>query len=121
LSADELYEGEVDHAGNLDKLRLASTWRRDIDHRRSRLAIQVTRKSAEFRQIQQANANRPDYLGDLEAVSWTPPCESEYERWTIDVWYLLFLDSSMGKGRSFLVDPEQGRVIGVREFSVRSY
>jgi hypothetical protein len=38
----------------------------------------------------------------------------------VDVWYLTDLNASVGKGRSFLVDLEAKRVVGVREFVVRS-
>jgi hypothetical protein len=120
LTADELYEGNVTHDGDLSELRLASTWRRDISHIYSRTAVQTTRKSDEFKQVLQEAKSRPDYLGDLEAVSWTPPCETEYQSWTIDVWYLMHLDASVGRGRSFLIDPDTRKVVVVREFVVQS-
>ena len=60
------------------------------------------------------------YLGDLEAVSWTPPCESQHDRWTLDVWYLLAFDGRVGTGRSFLCDLEANQVVAVRDFSVRT-
>lgn len=120
LTADEAYEGEVDAQGAVAQVRLVSNWRRDITPADSRVAVQVARRSEEFRQIQSKGRRRPDYLGDLEAVSWTPPCESAHAAWTIDVWYLTDLDAAMGKGRSFLVDVKQKRVVGVREFVVRS-
>lgn len=120
LTADELYEGAVSQDGDLTELRLASTWRRDISHSFSRTAVQATRKSEEFKLVLQESKSRPDYLGDLEAVSWTPPCETEYQSWTIDVWYLMHLDASVGRGRSFLIDPETQKVVVVREFVVRS-
>jgi len=120
LSADEAYEGEVEPGGKVLQLRLVSPWRRDINHGDSRLAVQVARRSEEFRLISAKPRKRPDYLGDLEAVSWTPPCESAYGKWTIDVWYLMDLDAAMGKGRSFLVDLKLKQVVGVREFVVRS-
>ena len=25
-------------------------------------------------------------------MSWTPPCETDHQRWTLDVWYLLAFD-----------------------------
>ena len=59
-------------------------------------------------------------LGDLEAVSWTPPCETEHERWTLDVWYLLAFDGRIGSGRSFLADVETKQIVSVRDFSVRT-
>ena len=59
-------------------------------------------------------------LGDLEAVSWTPPCETGHPRWTLDVWYLLAFDGRVGSGRSLLVDLEDRKVVTVRDFSVRA-
>jgi hypothetical protein len=120
IMADESYEGEVDPKGNVLQVRLVSSWRRDIGHSDARASIHVARRSEEFRQVVESLNNRPDYLGDLEAVSWTPPCESLYSKWTIDVWYLMDLNGSTGKGRSFLIDLESRKVVGVREFVVRS-
>jgi hypothetical protein len=120
LSADEAYEGEVDPSSQLQQLRLVSSWRRDINPAEARAAVQVVRRSEEFKQVVTQAKRRPDYLGDLEAVSWTPPCETGHKRWTVDVWYLMDLDAAMGRGRSFLVDPKRKRVIGLREFVVRS-
>jgi len=123
LGADESYEAEVDPAsGKVTQTRLVSNWRREVSHTDARFSVQVARKSEEFRQLQLVfrSRRRPDYLGDLEAVSWTPPCESSHDAWTIDVWYLTDLDAAVGKGRSFLVDLKAKRVVGVREFVVRS-
>jgi hypothetical protein len=120
LTADEAYEGDVEPSGKVQQIRLVSAWRRDISHSDARVAVQVARRSEEFRQVASKAKRRPDYLGDLEAVSWTPPCESAYAKWTIDVWYLMDLDAAMGKGRSFLVDLKLKQVVGVREFVVRS-
>jgi hypothetical protein len=53
-------------------------------------------------------------------VSWTPPCESDHVRWTLDVWYLLAFDGRIGSGRSFLADLESKQIISVRDFSVRT-
>jgi hypothetical protein len=121
LTADEAYEGEVDcDTGQVVQVRLVSSWRREVSHSDARASVQVARKSEEFRSLSAKVRRRPDYLGDLEAVSWTPPCESAYNGWTIDVWYLTDLDAAIGKGRSFLVDLKAKRVVGVREFVVRS-
>ena len=67
-----------------------------------------------------SSPSRPTYLGDLEAVSWTPPCETRPPRWTLDVWYLLAFDGRIGSGRSFLVDLETKQIVSVRDFSVRT-
>ncbi|MFH1132492.1 MAG: hypothetical protein V1754_14240 [Pseudomonadota bacterium] len=120
LTADEHYEGELSTSGELGEIRLISTWRRDIDHKESRVAIQVTRGSDEFRKISQESHDRPDYLGDLEAVNWTPPCESKHHTWTIDVWYLMELNAAEGRGHSFLVDPKSKTVVATRQFVVHS-
>ncbi len=120
LTADEAYEAEVEPGGKIGQLRLVSTWRRDIEHDDAHISVQLVRRSEEFKKLVATVRRRPDYLGDLEAVCWTPPCESSYTAWTIDVWYLTDLTASVGKGRSFLVDIETKRVVGVREFVVRS-
>jgi hypothetical protein len=120
LTADEAYEAEVEANGQVKQVRLVSAWRRDIEHDEAHTAVQLARHSDEFRKLAAMVRRRPDYLGDLEAVSWTPPCESSYGKWTIDVWYLTDLTASVGKGRSFLVDLDAKKVVGVREFVVRS-
>jgi hypothetical protein len=120
LTADEAYEGEVDEGGHVRQMRLVSPWRRDIEHDDAHLSVQLARRSEEFKKLTAELRRRPDYLGDLEAVCWTPPCETSYTTWTVDVWYLTDLNASVGKGRSFLVDLEAKRVVGVREFVVRS-
>lgn len=119
LTADEAYEGDVDPDGQVQQVRLVSAWRRNISHGDGKAAVAVARKSEEFQEVLSRSRHRPDYLGDLEAVSWTPPCESNHPYWTIDVWYLTDLDAAMGKGRSFLVDVKSKHVVGVREFVVR--
>jgi len=53
-------------------------------------------------------------------VSWTPPCETDHDRWTLDVWYLLAFDGRIGSGRSFLADLETKQIVSVRDFSVRT-
>jgi hypothetical protein len=121
LTADEAYEAELDDGSAVQKIRLVSAWRREIDQQVGRQAVQIARASEQFRRLAaETRGQRPDYLGDLEAVSWTPPCESNLGAWTIDVWYLMYLDASVGKGRSFLVDLDRRHVVGVREFVVRS-
>jgi len=120
LTADEVYEAEVDEQGAVLQFRLASNWRRDIDLESGRTAVNLVRQSEDYRLLTEEMNNRPEHLGDLEAVCWTPPCESAYPTWTIDVWFLTELNDAVGQGRSFLVDLEEHRVVGVREFMVRS-
>lgn len=121
LTGDEAYEAELDQQGTVLKIRLVSAWRREIEQQVGRAAVQAARGSEQFKKLAaETRGQRPDYLGDLEAVSWTPPCESNLGNWTIDVWYLMYLDASVGKGRSFLVDLDKRQVVGVREFVVRS-
>ena len=119
LAADESYEVELSLNGEVGKTRLTSAWRREIRGGDARVAVRVASKSDEYARISRAG-NRPPHLGELEAVSWTPPCESEHERWTLDVWYLLAFDGRVGTGRSFLVDIEDKEVVAVRDFSVRT-
>lgn len=121
ISADEAYDGEIDlELGALSRIRLVSAWRRHIERSSATAAVRAARNSPEFRELVAASRGRPDYLGDLEAVSWTPPCETSFDIWTIDCWFLTHLDTQVGKGRSFLVDPQSKHVVGVREFVVRS-
>lgn len=120
LPADEAYEADLTEGGEVARCRLTSAWRRDIDERAGAQAVEVARASAQFAQLAAAALDRPRHLGDLEAVAWTPPCESGYARWTVDVWYLLQFDGRIGTGRSLLVDPGERRVVAVRDFSVRA-
>jgi hypothetical protein len=120
LPADEVYEAEVQPDGAIGTWRLTSPWRREIAAAEGNAAVTVARSSAEFAKIAAAALDRPRHLGDLEAVSWTPPCESGHPRWTLDVWYLLAFDGRVGSGRSLLVDLAGKKVITVRDFSVRA-
>lgn len=119
LVADESYEIVLHLDGTFVSSRLTSAWRRELDPRDASAAIQAVRASREFLDLRGKVPDRPDSLGDAEATSWTPPCESGYHRWTLDVWYLLSYDGMFGQGRSFLVDLEEGRVVSVREFTLR--
>ena len=120
LAADEAYEVELGTDGAVGRCRLTSAWRRTIDPADGNVAVDIAKQSDEFARLIETSTNRPTHLGDLEAVSWTPPCESLHTRWTLDVWYLLAFDGRVGTGRSFLVDPDNDKVIAVRDFSVRT-
>jgi hypothetical protein len=120
LPGDEIYEAEVRPDGDVAQCRLTSPWRREVPPSDGQAAVSVARGSPEFEKIFAAALDRPRHLGDLEAVSWTPPCESGHVRWTLDVWYLLAFDGRIGSGRSLLVDLVDKQVIRVRDFSVRA-
>jgi hypothetical protein len=120
LVADEAYEIELSPSGEIGRCRLTSSWRREIAPADSAEAVALTRRSEQFAELSTSLPDRPPSLGDLEAVSWTPPCESQLDRWTLDVWYLLQFDGRMGSGRSFLVDLDESAVVAVRDFSVRA-
>ncbi len=120
LPSDESYEAVAHPDGSVVGLRLTSPWRREIPPTEGREAVAVARGSPEFNQIAAAALDRPRHLGDLEAVSWTPPCETGHPRWTLDVWYLLAFDGRVGSGRSLLVDMQERKVVSVRDFSVRA-
>lgn len=119
LVADEAYEIDLHLDGTYIASRLTSAWRRELDVKDAAKAISTVRQSKEFNELLKQVPDRPDALGDAEATSWTPPCESGYPRWTLDVWYLLSYDGMFGQGRSFLVDMEDDKVITVREFTLR--
>jgi hypothetical protein len=121
LIADEAYEAEVNLDGSVARIRLISPWRRDIGPEEGRSSVNITRESPRFRKLlEEGCEERPECLGDLEAVAWTPPCETNFQRWTVDVWYLTHLDTAIGRGQSFLVDLHERKVVGVREFVVRA-
>jgi hypothetical protein len=120
LPADEAYEADVTIEGAVDRCRLTSAWRRSVGDEQGRAAIATARHSPEFQNLRAELSGRPPQLGDLETVGWCPPCESNYPRWTLDVWYLTSFDGHIGKGRSLLVDPAENRVVAVREFVVRA-
>ena len=120
LTADEAYEIELTAAGAIGKCRLTSAWRRTVAARDAAAAVALVQASEEYGRLVASSPSRPTYLGDLEAVSWTPPCESEHDKWTLDVWYLLAFDGRIGSGRSFLADLDASRIVSVRDFSVRT-
>ncbi|MEZ4365321.1 MAG: hypothetical protein R2939_03415 [Kofleriaceae bacterium] len=120
LAADEAYEVELAPDGTVGKARLTSAWRRTIGPSDAAAAVALATASDEYKNLVAASPQRPAYLGDLEAVSWTPPCESDHDGWTLDVWYLLAFDGRVGSGRSFLVDLEASVVVAIRDFSVRT-
>lgn len=120
LAADEAYEVEIGVGGDVGRCRLTSAWRREIAVPDGAAAVDITRASAEFKRLSPLMPSRPTHLGGLEAVSWTPPCESQHPVWTLDVWYLLAFDGRVGTGRSFLVDLTSRAVVAVRDFSVRA-
>lgn len=120
LPADEAYEIELTPTGTVGRCRLTSAWRRTIAGGEAATAVALAQKSPEFQNLVASVSARPSYLGDLEAVSWTPPCESQHPRWTLDVWYLLAFDGRVGSGRSFLVDLVDNAVVTTRDFSVRT-
>ena len=120
LPADEAYEMELSPAGVIGRCRLTSAWRRTIASNEAATAVSLAQRSPEFQNLIATTSARPSYLGDLEAVSWTPPCESQHARWTLDVWYLLAFDGRVGSGRSFLVDLVDNALVTTRDFSVRT-
>ncbi len=120
LAADEAYEVELSPSGQIGRCRLTSAWRRTVAARDAASAVSLVQNCEEYQKLVSASPSRPTYLGDLEAVSWTPPCESDHTRWTLDVWYLLAFDGRIGSGRSFLADLESKQIVSVRDFSVRT-
>jgi hypothetical protein len=123
LPADEAYDVELTMALEMEAMRLTSPWRRDVAEDDAAAAIEAVRSSSVFEDVKRQETGRSTALGDLEAVAWTPPCESAQKRWTLDVWWLTAFDGRIGRGWSFLVDPAatgDDRVVASREFTVRA-
>lgn len=122
LPGDESYDVELAEDLAVEGMKLVSAWRRDLSPELGASAVSIVRASQEFREALASVPGRPQHLGDLEAVSWTPPCESGHTAWTVDVWWLTAFDGRLGRGWSFLVDPDAvpGRVVVSREFTVRA-
>jgi hypothetical protein len=123
LPADEAYDVELTADLQIEAMRLVSPWRRDVADEDAAAAIEAVRISEVFADVKRQEQGRSPSLGDLEAVAWTPPCESGQGRWTLDVWWLTAFDGRIGRGWSFLVDPGAGdgrRVLASREFTVRA-
>lgn len=124
LPADEAYDVELTAQLDIETMRLTSPWRRDVPEEDAAAAIEAVRVSSVFADVKKQELGRPPALGDLEAVAWTPPCESGQKRWTLDVWWLTAFDGRIGRGWSFLVDHSAAtaaeRVVASREFTVRA-
>lgn len=120
IAADEAYVIELELEGKIGRCELTSSWRRAVAPDDGHKAVSLARSSREFSRLTAEHRSRPAHLGELEAVSWTPPCESQHNQWTLDVWYLLAFDGRVGSGRSFLVDLQTREVVTVRDFSVRT-
>ncbi len=123
LPADEAYDVELTATLDIEAMRLTSPWRRDVAEDDAAAAIEAVRTSTVFADVKKQEVGRSAALGDLEAVAWTPPCESGQKRWTLDVWWLTAFDGRIGRGWSFLVDPAgtgDARVVASREFTVRA-
>jgi hypothetical protein len=123
LPADEAYDIELTMGLDIEAMRLTSPWRRDVAEDDAAAAIEAVRSSSVFEDVKRQETGRSTALGDLEAVAWTPPCESGQKRWTLDVWWLTAFDGRIGRGWSFLVDPSASgddRVVASREFTVRA-
>ncbi len=123
LPADEAYDLELTMGLDMEAMRLTSPWRREVAEDDASGAIEAVRSSSVFEDVKRQEVGRSTALGDLEAVAWTPPCESGQKRWTLDVWWLTAFDGRIGRGWSFLVDPSakgDDRVVASREFTVRA-
>jgi len=74
LAADEAYEIELDTAARIGRCRLTSAWRRQIDPTDAEAAVEIAAKSSEYQRLEANTTDRPERLGNLEAVSWSEPC-----------------------------------------------
>ncbi len=125
LPADESYDVELTPDLKLDTIRLVSPWRREIAEEDAARAVGLVRASGKFEDVRGRETVETPGLVELEAVAWTPPCESGLPTWTLDVWWLTSFDGRLGRGWSFLVDlaasaPGQDPLLSAREFAVRA-
>ena len=123
LPSDESYDAELTPEMKLDTIRLVSPWRREIAEEDAAKAVQMVRASDKFREVHERAPRETPGLVELEAVAWTPPCESGLAQWTLDVWWLTSFDGRLGKGWSFLVDLGEHAgdpLLSAREFAVRA-
>jgi hypothetical protein len=120
LYADEAYETELTLEGEAKRFRLVSDWRREVDVNLGRRAEEIVRVSSAFKELASSVRARPPGLGDLEAAEWAPPSESGHNSWGIDVWYLRSFNGMVGEGTAFLVDLQDEKVIGQRDFQFRA-
>ena len=122
LPSDESYDVDLTAQLAVEGMRLTSPWRREIAPEDAARAVETVRRSSQFAHVEKSEADRSPALGDLEAVAWTPPCESQQPRWMLDVWWLTSFDGRIGRGWSFLVDlnPGEEQVAGSREFTIRA-
>jgi len=123
LPADECYDVDLGSSLEIEAIRLTSPWRREVPDEEGARAVAAVRESQHFAEAKKATPNRGPHLGDLEAVAWTPPCESGHGGWTLDVWWLTAFDGRVGRGWSFLVDVAPvaaTTVLSAREFQIRA-
>jgi len=120
LPADEVYEADGPVGGELKVFHLVSEWRREIEPTLARRAEHIVRASHHFQEIASQTRARPPGLGDLEAAEWSPPSESGYKGWGLDVWYLRAFNGMVGEGTAFLVDLDAGEVVRQRDFQFRA-
>jgi hypothetical protein len=122
LPSDEAYDVELSSELTVEAIRLVSPWRREVAAEDAAAAVGAVRRSPQFDDLQRAVGARAPGLGDLEAVAWTPPCESGLTGWTLDVWWLISFDGRVGRGWSFLVevDAPEPPVRAAREFNIRA-
>jgi hypothetical protein len=123
LPADESYDAELTPELKLDTIRLVSPWRREIAEEDAARAVELVRASSKFNEVKEREPPESPSLVELEAVAWTPPCESGLASWTLDVWWLTSFDGRLGRGWSFLIDlgaSSGDPLLAAREFAVRA-
>jgi hypothetical protein len=122
LPSDEAYDVELSSEMVVENMRLVSPWRRDVAADEGDRAVAAVRSSTQFAECRKTAQGRSAGLGDLEAVAWTPPCETTLPSWSLDVWWLTAFDGRVGRGWSFLVDmtKNEPQVVAAREFNIRA-
>jgi hypothetical protein len=121
FDADESYDVELSPSFHIENIRLTSPWRREIADQDAEHAIAAVRASKCLAELLECDDFRVPDLAELEAIAWTPPCESGAAIWMIEVWWLKSFDGRCGRARSFLValHPEL-KVLSSREFTIRT-
>lgn len=96
----------------IEDFRFLSGWRKFVEPHLSDEAVRIVQddKHYQFTINERASVG----LGGPVVIGWSPPCLSNSEDWTVEVWLLTEFDGQSGRARVFMVDLDQETV--TREF-----